>query len=181
MFFYYIQFLLPCAKCRNSYKEHITALPVPRTKEAYTRWVIRVHNRVNQSIDKPIQQEEEMMAEWRDKYEATKTLEDLYFIEVTEYFLYGHPGYHAITEEMVKAHLSFWKIIPHLLPFTIKNRKLLEQALEKHPIREEIVQSKTKYQSWFEKIKQELPKRSTTTALPTADMKCTTICSLTSH
>ena len=176
-FFYYLQFLLPCAKCRNSYKEHITALAIPKSKQEYALWLIQVHNRVNKSIDKPILEETDILQEWQTKYAATQSMKDTFLIDVGEYILYGHPGYYGITEEVIEANLYFWNTVPKLLPYTIKDRQKLLVYLEEHPLDTEIVRSKTKYSKWFEKIKQlyaiSKQKRDEATT------QCNTECSLT--
>ena len=53
-FFYIIAFLLPCKHCRKSYSEYITNDPIDTTsKEAFTKWLWRIHNKVNEKLEKP--------------------------------------------------------------------------------------------------------------------------------
>lgn len=50
-FFYSIQYVLPCAKCRNSMTKHLEKYPltldVLSTRDTLVRWVIDLHNIVN--------------------------------------------------------------------------------------------------------------------------------------
>ncbi len=50
-FFYVIAFLLPCKFCRKSYSEYITNDPIDvSSKEALTKWLWRIHNKVNEKL-----------------------------------------------------------------------------------------------------------------------------------
>lgn len=47
--------MLPCEKCRRHYAQHLQADPVSNhvhSREALTRWVVSVHNKVNESCGK---------------------------------------------------------------------------------------------------------------------------------
>jgi hypothetical protein len=50
-FFYVIAFLLPCKYCRKSYSEYIINDPInTSSKEAFTKWLWRIHNKVNEKL-----------------------------------------------------------------------------------------------------------------------------------
>ena len=50
-FFYVIAFLLPCKFCRKSYSEYITDDPIDvSSKEHLTKWLWRIHNKVNEKL-----------------------------------------------------------------------------------------------------------------------------------
>jgi hypothetical protein len=50
-FFYNIAFVLPCKFCRKSYSEYITELPVDlSSKENFTKWLWKIHNKVNDKL-----------------------------------------------------------------------------------------------------------------------------------
>jgi hypothetical protein len=50
-FFYVIAFLLPCKFCRKSYSEYITNDPIDvSSKEHFTKWLWRIHNKVNEKL-----------------------------------------------------------------------------------------------------------------------------------
>ena len=56
-FFELLQIALPCAKCRTHFAENFKALEGEddpfRSKTALTRWLVELHNRVNQAHGKP--------------------------------------------------------------------------------------------------------------------------------
>ena len=50
-FFYVIAFLLPCKFCRKSYSEYILNDPINvKSKESFTKWLWRIHNKVNEKL-----------------------------------------------------------------------------------------------------------------------------------
>ena len=50
-FFYVIAFLLPCKFCRKSYSGYITDDPIDvSSKENFTKWLWRIHNKVNEKL-----------------------------------------------------------------------------------------------------------------------------------
>jgi hypothetical protein len=50
-FFYVIAFLLPCKFCRKSYSEYISNDPIDTSsKEHLTKWLWRIHNKVNEKL-----------------------------------------------------------------------------------------------------------------------------------
>jgi len=50
-FFETIAYILPCKFCRKSYSEYITEIPVDAsTKERFTRWLWKIHNKVNEKL-----------------------------------------------------------------------------------------------------------------------------------
>jgi hypothetical protein len=50
-FFYVIAFLLPCKFCRKSYSEYIINDPIDvSSKESFTKWLWRIHNKVNEKL-----------------------------------------------------------------------------------------------------------------------------------
>ena len=155
-FFSHLQYLLPCATCRNAYKEHMVAIPFPKRKEQNALWLIRVHNRVNQSIHKPVMEEQEMYSMWEREYVEAHTLTDIKWVDVGAYFLEGHPGSRRIDTETLQAHMFFWTHISELLPSKLQDVSALEMALQHTPITIDIVKSKTKYRIWFEKLQKEL-------------------------
>lgn len=50
-FFETIAYILPCKFCRKSYSEYITEIPVDASsKETITRWLWKIHNKVNEKL-----------------------------------------------------------------------------------------------------------------------------------
>ena len=54
-FYYSLQDVLPCEKCRENYKKNIMNHPIDphlENKESLIKWVIDIHNKVNQELNK---------------------------------------------------------------------------------------------------------------------------------
>lgn len=54
-FFMNIGEVLPCSYCRESYKEFITQLPIDpvlKSRKLLTRWLYKIHNKVNNKLRK---------------------------------------------------------------------------------------------------------------------------------
>ena len=55
-FYYSLQDVLPCEKCRENYKQNINKNPIDPhlvNKESLIKWVIDIHNQVNIELNKP--------------------------------------------------------------------------------------------------------------------------------
>jgi hypothetical protein len=55
-FYESLAFLLPCAICREHYKEHLAKHPITTFLDSRTdliKWTIEVHNSVNKTLEKP--------------------------------------------------------------------------------------------------------------------------------
>jgi len=111
--FYHLQFILPCEKCRHSYKEHLEKLPIPTTKKDFPKWLIQVHNRVNLSIGKKEENVEDLLIYWKEQAKHI-TKEDI--IIVLDYFMSIHPGYYKISHEMINAHVLLWNVLHKTFP-----------------------------------------------------------------
>jgi len=56
-FFVNLQHVIPCLKCRNHYAKHLQDHPIGpylNTKSNLIKWLVDMHNIVNQSLNKPI-------------------------------------------------------------------------------------------------------------------------------
>ena len=54
-FYYNLQNILPCPKCRENYKENLNTLPLEEAlgnKELLFKWTIDIHNEVNKETNK---------------------------------------------------------------------------------------------------------------------------------
>ena len=61
-FYYSLQDILPCEKCRNNYKQNIIDHPIDphlENKNSLIKWVIDIHNKVNTELNKPILEHKE--------------------------------------------------------------------------------------------------------------------------
>ena len=55
-FYYSLQDVLPCEKCRINYKKNIIEHPIDshlENKDSLVKWVIDIHNKVNEELNKP--------------------------------------------------------------------------------------------------------------------------------
>lgn len=43
--------ILPCEKCRESYRNHLTVLPFPEKSNSIPKWLYLLHNRVSSTLD----------------------------------------------------------------------------------------------------------------------------------
>jgi hypothetical protein len=155
MFFDSIRYLLPCKKCQRNYTEHVSMLPIPHTKKELASWLIAVHNRVNQSIDKPTVNAPEMLTHWQQRYKQVSSLATI-LIPPLYYIIHHHPGYYKITPEYEKAHQQFWTYIP-LFFSHFPDTLLIKNYLTQHP---PPILYKEKYKQWFKQFqKQFLPKQ----------------------
>ena len=69
-FFYLIQFVLPCDKCRLHYSQHLNNFPLDnhifKNSDTLQEWIINIHNQVNISNNKPM----------IDNYQAKKIIQN---------------------------------------------------------------------------------------------------------
>lgn len=148
--FYHLQVLLPCEKCRNNYKRHIEEYPFPNNKKDIPKWLIQFHNRVNETISKPIQKEKDMLVFWKKQNKMIKTSKDTgiwFFIQCA---INTHPGKAHFSEELLKAHQFFWANIDILLPTYITDRDIILTYLNEYPISD--INIKYKYQKHMHKL-----------------------------
>lgn len=56
-FFTYLQYVLPCSKCRTHFKQNLEKHPIKKSlhsREALIKWTIDIHNEVNKINNKPM-------------------------------------------------------------------------------------------------------------------------------
>ena len=73
-FFISLQNVLPCPKCQEHYRQHLLEFPVAahlNSKEALVKWCFNLHNRVNQSLNKPVFSYDEFREKYRKIYAPT--------------------------------------------------------------------------------------------------------------
>lgn len=133
-FFHNIKYLLPCPTCRKNYDLHVTQVPFPENKKQIPKWLIKIHNRVNESVQKPIYDEERMYDYWKEQSKHVSNSKELGIWTFIVCSVYTHPGVHKITPETQQAHEFFWKHLEKWLPKTIKDRMIILNYLSKNPI-----------------------------------------------
>lgn len=81
-----LQYVLPCAKCRLNYRKHLAEVPltdeVLANRHNLLEWTINIHNRVNQSLGKPILSYKEAMEKIVDLCQPHKSNRMLYLLLV---------------------------------------------------------------------------------------------------
>lgn len=155
-FFYNLQYLLPCPKCRNNYKEHILKKSISSNNNELSEWLFDIHNRVNRDIGKPIQNYKETALFWENEFIKLKNIEDTKLFAIVEYLLYDHPGFYKINTDYINSILIFWNIIPELLPKKLMDISRLKQFLKNNKLTIDIISHKLQYQDWFKKLKKYL-------------------------
>lgn len=138
-FFYHLQFLLPCSTCRNNYKKHLSELPFPSLKKDISRWLIELHNKVNQTR----YTETAMNDYWQKRIQTMKSSKDIGLWTFLQCAVHTHPGKRRISNETLAAHRFLWDHIKDLMPTFVSDRVILLHYLEQHPIQE--IASKTIY------------------------------------
>lgn len=66
-FFTSIEHILPCEKCSVNYKKHIAELPIDdylKNKDTLFSWVIKMQNKVNKVLNKPLLDEEKLKEQY---------------------------------------------------------------------------------------------------------------------
>ena len=61
-FYYSLQHILPCEKCAQNYKHNLAKYPIDNhlaNRDTLVKWVIDVHNEVNEELNKPTLKYEE--------------------------------------------------------------------------------------------------------------------------
>ena len=63
-FYESLQYILPCHTCAQNYKENLKTMPIVKaleTRDSLIRWVIDIHNKVNNETKKPILEYQEAL------------------------------------------------------------------------------------------------------------------------
>ena len=134
IFFHNIKYLLPCPTCRKNYDLHVTQVPFPESKKQIPKWLIQIHNRVNDSVQKPIYEEERMYDYWKEQSKHITSSKDLGIWTFMACCVHIHPGIHKITLDIQQAHEYFWEHLDFWLPKILKDRSSILTYLSKHPI-----------------------------------------------
>lgn len=69
-FFSSLTRVLPCEKCAYHYKQHIKADPIEpalKNRDSLVRWLIKVHNKVNSDLGKPLYTYDQVIEEYKYK------------------------------------------------------------------------------------------------------------------
>jgi hypothetical protein len=70
-FFTSVQYILPCQKCREHYRNHLNNFPISISldnKESIVKWLFDLHNQVNISLNKNIMEYDAFKEKYRKIY-----------------------------------------------------------------------------------------------------------------
>lgn len=146
-FFYYLSFVLPCKKCQHNYSEHLKQLPIPTNKKQLANWLIQIHNRVNQTVNKEQVNPQQILTHWQQVSHTKQSLLDI-LSPVMYYLIMTHPGYYKITPEITKAHQLIWLNLPQFFSH-LPDSTPLQTYLTSNP---PPILYKEKYFAWFKQL-----------------------------
>lgn len=70
-FFMTLQYILPCEHCKTHYKNHLYQNPITpylESRKSLVMWLIDLHNRVNRSLNKPVQKPKKILEYYKKIY-----------------------------------------------------------------------------------------------------------------
>ena len=74
-FFMKLQYILPCEMCKQHYQEHLYTMPLApnlESRKTLILWLIRFHNKVNQSLGEPQKKAKDIILEYSQAYKNKK-------------------------------------------------------------------------------------------------------------
>lgn len=87
-FFYSLQYVIPCTKCRNHYKELLLKKPINvNSKTELSKWLIDIHNEVNVSLNKNTKTYDEVYNEFNNFNDKNKS--NVYYYIIICVFIIG--------------------------------------------------------------------------------------------
>lgn len=155
-FFYTLQYLLPCPKCRNNYIKHILNETISSDNNKLSKWLFNIHNNVNKDIGKPILTYNEVYQFWENEFIKLNNIENTKIFTIIEYFLYEHPGFYKVDIDYINNTILFWDILPQLLPKKLNGLIKFKQYIKNNKLNIDIISHKIQYQEWFNKMKKYL-------------------------
>ena len=83
-FFYSLGDILPCPQCKEHYQRNLIDYPIDlRNKEGLVKWLIKIHNNVNEINGKPILSYDDVIDNYQELYYRSpyeKTLHIIFII-----------------------------------------------------------------------------------------------------
>jgi len=90
-FYYSLQDVLPCDKCAKNYNQNLINNPIDNhlnSRDSLIKWVIDIHNKVNQDLNKPQLDYEEALSLYTSGNEYTPIFEMCFKLSVLIIILY---------------------------------------------------------------------------------------------
>lgn len=133
VFYKSLLIILPCPKCRESFRDHLKKNKFPTHHKDIPKWCVNLHNMVNKSLDKPDFPISDIR-EIENRYHAPNETEWTFISALID----SHPGKRGITEEYAEALHTFlttwapsWSIgVPSVR--VASSKALLEQWMRKN-------------------------------------------------
>jgi hypothetical protein len=108
-----LQTLLPCARCRAAYVEHLWQRPFPRAAAGVARWVFDLHAQVNGRLGKvgPAWEEVRRRVACPASFVATRPQAFVGALVASHPGAYGEPA-----PALLAAHTAAWTALRHFFP-----------------------------------------------------------------
>jgi len=109
-----LQQLLPCARCRANYGEHLQRAPFPASPRGIPRWVFELHQQVNGRLRKTNCPTSWTQVRMKNK-RCSRALAELLPQAFVDALAASHPGRGArgVPRAFLEAHLAFWAALRH--------------------------------------------------------------------
>lgn len=131
-----LKVLLPCAKCRQAYTDHLKACPMPSHRRDLARWLYTIHDRVNRSIQSARMNDTPPFAElqrtWRGTNGTERANRDSWRFLFLLALAYPSPRFpeqrtayrEALTHWMKEISITLWNVEPRDTSLESKGRFL---------------------------------------------------------
>lgn len=132
-FYESLAIILPCPKCRESFREHIKNYRFPTNHKEIPLWCVHLHNMVNKTVGKSVFPESNIQ-EVKTRFAEPSEVEWTFISALID----SHPGKRYITADHVDAmhvFLSYWA----------------DRWTGVHKPSKEVIQSKALMQKWMRK------------------------------
>jgi len=100
-FFNSLQHVLPCEKCAHHYSQHISKYPVEdavKDRDTFIRWLIKIHNLVNESLGKRTWTYEEVIDDYKSKMSSGTDETMIYKVVILALLVFI--GYHIYNKNI---------------------------------------------------------------------------------
>jgi hypothetical protein len=131
-----LKVLLPCAKCRRAYTEHLKLCPMPSQRRAIAKWLYTIHDRVNRSIQTARMNDTppfpEVQKEWRGAHGTDRANRDSWRFLFLLALAYPSPKFpaeraayrEALTHWIKEVSITLWNVEPRDTTLESKRRFL---------------------------------------------------------
>lgn len=124
-FFRLIGSVLPCAACRDHYRDHLLNQPleeIERERKSVDEWLWNLHNRVNDSLGVDTSKRPSL-ADVRKRYSKLPPFAMTGVWQLLYAIAFGHPGANSIQHQQVVDIAQFFLLLPRVLPIEYRDEK----------------------------------------------------------